>query len=91
MRAQKLQMAGLPGLISSNAEKSEHGGALLYGGVALGVVAGAALSAYWWQRTRALDLLNTSPLERAEELISNCESKLEDIERAFAQLQQARS
>ena len=66
---------------------SSRGAAIIYGAVAVGVLAGAAISTYLWrQRTRALNLLNLSPLERAEELISNCESKLEDIERAFENL-----
>ncbi|MDQ3812906.1 MAG: hypothetical protein M3347_03030 [Armatimonadota bacterium] len=68
-----------------------QGGAVLYGGLALGVVAGAALSTYlWWKRTRALNLLNMTPLERVEQLISSCESKLESIEHTFAELKAAR-
>lgn len=68
-----------------------RGGSLLYGGVALGVLAGAAISTYLWrQRVRALDLLNVSPLERAEQLISSCEGKLDSIERAVAELKAAR-
>ena len=64
---------------------------LLYGGVALGVVAGAAISTYLWrQRVRALNLLQTSPLERAEQIISNCEDKLASIERAIDDLKIAR-
>jgi hypothetical protein len=67
-------------------------GALLYGGVALGVLAGAALSTYLWrQRMRALNLLHTSPIERAEQLITSCESKLEAIERSVKELKSARS
>jgi hypothetical protein len=61
--------------------------ALIYGGVALGLLAGAAISAYWWkQHTRALNLLQATPLERAEELITSCEKKIEDIERAIEEL-----
>jgi len=67
-------------------------GALLYGGVALGVLAGAALSTYLWrQRIRALNLLHTSPIDRAEQLITSCESKLEAIERSVKELKSARS
>jgi hypothetical protein len=63
---------------------------LLYGGVAIGVLAGAAISTYLWrQRVRALNLLNLTPLERAEQLIASCESKLETIESAFAELKAA--
>jgi len=68
-----------------------QGEALLYGSIALGVLVGAAISTYLWhQRTRALNLLNMTPLERAEQLISNCESKLESIEQSFAELKAAR-
>lgn len=63
---------------------------LLYGGVALGVLVGAAISTYLWrQRVRALNLLHQSPLERAEQLIASCESKLESIETAVAELKAA--
>ena len=61
--------------------------ALLYGGVALGLLAGAAISTWVWrQRVRASDLLSVTPLERAEQLIASCESKLESIESSFADL-----
>lgn len=87
------------GFSSSNSDSSDGAStpdatprlsALIYGGVALGVLAGAALSTYLWrQRTRAQILLNLSPLERAEQLIASCESKLESIENAFAELNAA--
>ena len=68
-----------------------RGSTLLYGGIAAGVLVGAAVSTYLWrQRTRALNLLNMSPLERAEQMIANCERKLEAIERSFADLEAAR-
>lgn len=65
--------------------------ALLYGGVALGLIAGAAIATYLWRR-RATDLheLASSPLERAEQLIESCESKLESIEQAIADLKASR-
>jgi hypothetical protein len=70
--------------------QSERGNNLLYGAVALGVVAGAAISAYWWkQRARASNLLNATPFERAEDLISSCENKIADIERAIEELKTA--
>lgn len=71
--------------------RSESGhGALLYGAVALGLVTGAAVSAYLWkQRARALNLLQTTPFERAEELLASCEHKIEDIERAIDELKNA--
>ena len=68
-----------------------NGSTLLYGGIAAGVLLGAAVSTYVWrQRARALNLLNMSPLERAEQMIANCERKLEAIERSFAELEAAR-
>ncbi|HVF11100.1 MAG TPA: hypothetical protein VNA16_09875 [Abditibacteriaceae bacterium] len=80
------------GAIDLPAHCEAGGGALIYGGVALGVLAGAALSTYLWrQRMRALNLLHTSPLERAEQLITSCESKLEAIERSVQDLKTARS
>lgn len=82
MAFSKLQTAGGPDLGAET-----RGNALLYSGIVLGLVAGAAVSTYLWrQRVRALNLLNLSPLERAEALISSCESKLEDIERAFEEM-----
>ncbi len=64
---------------------------LLLGGVALGVVAGAAVATYlWWQKVRAIEILSVSPLERAEQLISSCEDKLDSIERAVSELKAAR-
>lgn len=54
-------------------------GTLIYGGVALGVLAGAALSTYvWHSRVRAA--LEASPGERADKIIESCERKLERIE-----------
>ena len=63
---------------------------MLYGSVALGVLVGVAISAYWWkQHMRALNLLQTSPFDRVEELIASCEKKIEDIERAIEELKEA--
>lgn len=60
---------------------------ILYGGVALGIVVGVAVSTYLWRRrARALNL---SPLERAEKIIASCEEKLESIERAVTDLRAA--
>ncbi len=75
----------------ADASGSESGrGALLYGAVALGLVTGAAISAYLWkQRTRALNLLQATPLDRAEELLASCENKIADIERAIDELKNA--
>ena len=70
--------------------KGQNKEAVLYGGIALGVVVGAAISTYLWrQRTRALEL-NISPLERAEKIIASCESKLDSIEQAVSELKGAR-
>ncbi len=64
---------------------------LLLGGVALGVVAGAAVATYLWrQKVRAIEILSVSPLERAEQLISSCEDKLDSIERAVSELKASR-
>lgn len=71
--------------------KGQNKEAVLYGGIALGVVAGAVITTYLWrQRTRALEMLNVSPLERAEQIIASCEDKLESIERAVSELKAAR-
>ena len=95
MTLSKLQFAGGPELDGQGGclATHEHGRAttLLYSGVVLGVLAGAAISTYLWrQRVRALNLLNSSPLDRAESLIESCESKLEDLERAFEEMKAAR-
>ncbi len=75
----------------ASADAVGHGSALLYGSIAAGVLIGAAVSTYLWrQRASALNLLNMSPLERAEHLIANCERKLEAIERSFSDLEGAR-
>jgi hypothetical protein len=64
---------------------------ILYGGIALGLMAGAAISTYLWrQRTRAMEMLNVSPLERAEQIIASCEDKLDSIDRAVSELKAAR-
>ena len=59
---------------------------LIYGGVALGVLAGAAVSTYVWrQRVRAA--LEKSPLDKADKMIEACERKLEHIEKMMRDLQ----
>lgn len=60
---------------------------LLYGGVALGLLAGAAISTYIW-RQRVQGALNASPLERADKMIDACERKLERIEKLMQDLQE---
>ena len=98
MSLRKLQLADGPvsGLIERRSMLPANDGAgersnLIYGGVALGLLAGAAISAYWWkQRARASNLLNATPFERAEELITSCEHRIEDIERAIEELKAAR-
>ena len=60
---------------------------LLYSGVALGVLLGAAVSTYIWrQRVKAAALLNLTPLERAEKLIEACEAKLDLIEKSVREV-----
>jgi hypothetical protein len=64
---------------------------LLYGGIALGVFAGAAIATYLWKRrTGEMGEASASPLVRAEQLIESCESKLESIERAISDLKSSR-
>jgi peptidoglycan hydrolase CwlO-like protein len=64
----------------------DRGTALVYGGVALGLVAGAAISTYVWrQRVKAASEL--TPLQRAEKMIEACEKKLENIEKSVQTLQ----
>lgn len=66
----------------------ERNETLLYSGVALGLLAGAALSTYVWrQRVKAAALLNLTPLERAEKLIEACEAKLDSIEKSVREIQ----
>ena len=101
MIGQRLQIAGVPVFHRSPAPRpnwaagrdaagSVRHSTLLYGSIALGALAGVAVSAYWWRRhTRALNLLDPSPFDRVEELISSCEKKIEDIERAIEELKEA--
>jgi peptidoglycan hydrolase CwlO-like protein len=60
--------------------------ALIYSGVAMGLVAGAAISTYVW-RHRVKAALNLTPLQRAEKLIEACEKKLDSIEESVRSLQ----
>lgn len=61
---------------------------LAYSGLALGVLMGAAVSAYWWrQRLKATTQGCLSPLERAEQLIAACEAKLDAIELSVREVQ----
>jgi ABC-type Fe3+-hydroxamate transport system substrate-binding protein len=64
---------------------------LWYGGVAFGVLAGAALSTFLWKRRLRALADQLSPLERAEQLIENCERKLESIEQSVADLKSSQS
>jgi len=60
--------------------------ALWYGGVACGVLAGVVLSTFLWKKRLQALAEQLSPLERAEQLIENCEKKLESIEQSVADL-----
>jgi len=60
---------------------------LIYGGVAVGIVAGAAISTYVW-RKRVKAALDASPLQRADQMIDACEKKLEHIEKLMRDLQE---
>ena len=75
----------------SLSQDSKNRESFLVGGVALGVVAGAAIATYLWrQKVRAIEILSISPIERAEQLISSCEDKLDSIDRAVSELKAAR-
>ena len=52
---------------------------VIYAGIALGVLAGAAVSTYVW-RSRVREALDASPDKRADKIIEACEKKLERIE-----------
>lgn len=84
---QKLQLAGwgrgeAPRYMSVRDVSMRHE-TWLYGGVAAGVLVGAAVSTYVWrQRVKAAALLHLTPLERAERLIEACEAKLDSIEKS---------
>jgi len=58
----------------------------LYGSLALGVLAGAAVSTYVWQK-RVREALEKSPLDKADKMIESCERKLEQIEKMMRDLQ----
>lgn len=90
----KMQAAGANPIEYSIARNDSHSDArtLIYSAVAVGVVLGAAVSAYWWKgRARALSLLQETPFERVEELIASCENKIEDIERTIQELKKSKA
>lgn len=67
---------------------SENSEFLIYSGVALGLLAGTAISTYIWrQRIKLAESANVSPLEKAEQLIAACEKKLDSIEKSMKELQ----
>ncbi len=79
---QKLQLAGWGRGVAPRYAPVRHE-TWLYGGVAAGVLVGAAISTYVWrQRVKAAALLHLTPLERAERLIEACEAKLDSIEKS---------
>lgn len=91
MNRQRQTANGFPFEYSISGDDSARN-SLIYSAVAIGVVLGAAASAYWWKsRARALSLLQTTPFDRVEELISGCENKIEDIERAIEDLKKSKS
>lgn len=103
LMTRKMQTAGFPKIEYSmprrNAGRSGGRSAghnqghstLIYSAVALGIVVGAAASAYWWKgRARAMNLLQATPFDRVEELIASCETKIEDIERTMEELKKSR-
>ena len=58
--------------------------ALWWGGISLGVLAGA-VAAYFVVKSRGKEV-DVAPLDRAESLIASCESRIHDIERAIEKL-----
>jgi hypothetical protein len=62
---------------------------VVYSSLALGLLAGVALSTYLWRRKLLKEReANIPPLERAEQLIASCEAKLDGIERSMRELQE---
>ena len=57
--------------------------ALLWSGVTLGLVAGAAAATYLWLSRGRSPQTPELPLDRAEALIASCETKIQDIERTI--------
>ena len=85
----KMSLAGIgtgSGGRIGNRNVGNRNDTLIYGGVALGVLAGAALSTYVW-RTRVKAALDANPLEQADKLIDACEKKLERIEKLMRDIQ----
>lgn len=97
----KMQTAGFPktdlrkieySISRRHAANGQNHSTVIYSAVALGIVVGAAASAYWWKgRARAMNLLQTTPFDRVEELIASCETKIEDIERTMEELKKPHS
>ncbi len=81
----KLSLAGVG--IGSGSRVEKRNDALIYGGVVVGVLAGAALSTYIW-RMRVKAALDASPLEQADKIIDACEKKLERIEKLMRDIQE---
>lgn len=76
--------AFVPRHASRNNSEASH--TFVIGAVVVGVLAGAFASAYWWKNRVREEILQATPLERVEELIASCESKIEDIERTIENL-----
>lgn len=77
-------------IFSTKTRTPQSSQALWYGGVVAGVVVTGLLSTVLWRRrVRALNL-QPSPLERAEQLIESCETKLDSIEKAVAELKETK-
>lgn len=64
----------------------EHKDILLYGGLSLGILLGAAAATWVWRkRVQALEEL--TPEDRAEDIIASVEDKLASIEKAILEIQ----
>ena len=77
--------------VGRGAGQNQGHSTLIYSAVALGIVVGAAASAYWWKgRAHAMNMLQATPFDRVEELIASCETKIEDIERTMEELKKSK-
>lgn len=74
------------GAFAPRDSSSDASHTFVIGAVVIGVLAGAVASAYWWKNRVREEILQATPLERVEELIASCESKIEDIERTIENL-----
>jgi hypothetical protein len=75
---------------SLSGQRTNQRSGLLWFGAAC-VVAGAAFSTFLWRRRLRAVEKAISPLDRAEEMIANCERKLDTIEKSVADIKEIQS